>query len=421
MPYPPRMLVRASGVDQLNPSRGAQLLVSRRRSPVDERRDDRVELVDAADVVDVGIDFVADAEVQRQPRMDAPVVLRVAGDVHVVGVGNHQILVGLAAPQRHREQQVVVVDRAVAVAIERREVLDELDAPVAEDAEIELRADALHLAAELPLMRAALQRQRRRRTASAFCVVPCGTRNEEPASRLGNVSWTPGATGVMALSKLLKLTLNSLTARGESTRVHDASTACRRLLRLLPLRRGANRAIERARRDVVLALARVADRHVVVGRGAPVEPERAEQIVERRRRERARRSICDAVSRAPTSTPPSWLRTSTEPNANRRCRRSGPPSVNGRLLPIERRIAGHGRVDRRRQRLPALVAQVDRRRSVHDVAARFRHHVDDRCRRPAELGGEAVRRDLKLLHGVLRDVLQRPADDVVVVVHAVDQ
>ena len=33
---------------------------------------------------------------------------------------------------------------------------------------------------------------------------------------------------------------------------------------------------------------------------------------------------------------------------------------------------------------------------------------------------EPVRRELKFLHGVLRQILQRPADDIVVVVRAVD-
>ena len=45
---------------------------------------------------------------------------------------------------------------------------------------------------------------------------------------LGNVSCTPGSSGVIRLSKVLKLTLNDCTARGDRTRDHEPSTACSR-------------------------------------------------------------------------------------------------------------------------------------------------------------------------------------------------
>ena len=67
----------------------------------------------------------------------------------------------------------------------------------------------------------------------------------------------------------------------------------------------------------------------------------------------------------------------------------------------------------------SAVAKVNRA-SMHDIAARLRHGIDHRARRPAKLRGEPVGRDLKFLHRVLRDILQRPAHHVVVVVHAVD-
>ena len=92
--------------------------------------------------------------------MHPPVVLDEAGQVDVVGVRNHQIAIRQATAQRDREQQVVVVHPAVAVAIERGKVLDQLDAAVAEHAEVELRVHALQLAADLPLMPPAHERQR---------------------------------------------------------------------------------------------------------------------------------------------------------------------------------------------------------------------------------------------------------------------
>ena len=54
------------------------------------------------------------------------------------------------------------------------------------------------------------------------------------------------------------------------------------------------------------------------------------------------------------------------------------------------------------------------------VAAGFGDDVDHRGGRSARLGREAVGGDLKLLHGLLRDVLERTTHDVVVVVGAVD-
>lgn len=57
---------------------------------------------------------------------------------------------------------------------------------------------------------------------------------------------------------------------------------------------------------------------------------------------------------------------------------------------------------------------------MRSVAARTRHDVYDRGARPPEFCGKAIRRHLKSLDRILRDVLQRSADDIFVVVHAVD-
>src|SRR6185436_17767720 len=99
----------------------------------------------AADVLDVGVQLVADPDVQRQVRPQAPVVLNEERDVVVVAVVEQEVLIRLAAAERDREQQVVVVDAAVAVVIERGEVLDHLEAALLEYAEIERAADPLPL------------------------------------------------------------------------------------------------------------------------------------------------------------------------------------------------------------------------------------------------------------------------------------
>ena len=85
----------------------------------------------------------------RELGVDAPVVLYEAGEVGVVLVVQVETLVGLVAPERDGEKEVVVVHAPVAVQVELREILDELDPPLAEDAEAEIRRDLLVLGAHL--------------------------------------------------------------------------------------------------------------------------------------------------------------------------------------------------------------------------------------------------------------------------------
>ena len=160
-----------------------------------------------------------------------------------------------------------------------------------------------------------------------FCVVPCGTRNDDPACRLGNVSWTPGSTGTIRLSKSLKLTLNALTARDDTTRVHVPSAECNRLRELLPLRRRADRALDGAGGDVVFALRRSNEpsRRWCNWRANPGGTWPAN-------RRAARRRTCDGSSAPPCPGRRRACRRPgcalpAAPNPNRRCRCSGPPSV----------------------------------------------------------------------------------------------
>jgi hypothetical protein len=125
-----------------------------------KRQNDRIELVDPTDVIDVCIDLVSKPDVQRQLRVHAPVVLDVSRNMHIVGVRDLQILIGTTAAQRHRKQQVVVVDTPVAIPVEGWKVLDELDTPVAEHTQIERGIHALNLATELPMVSTPDERER---------------------------------------------------------------------------------------------------------------------------------------------------------------------------------------------------------------------------------------------------------------------
>ena len=97
---------------------------------------------------------------------------------------------------------------------------------------------------------------------------------------------------------------------------------------------------------------------------------------------------------------------------------AGRPSSDDLLAIERRRLAARsavaGSACRRRRGRTAT-------RSVQRVAARAGHDVDGRAGGPAKVGGETVGGDLEFLHRVLRDVVQRSADHVVVVVHAVDR
>ena len=76
---------------------------------VQERLHDGIDLAVVADVFRVGVEIVAQPEVQRELRRHVPVVLREERQVVVVAVGQHQRTVGIVALQRDREQQVVPV------------------------------------------------------------------------------------------------------------------------------------------------------------------------------------------------------------------------------------------------------------------------------------------------------------------------
>ena len=133
-----------------------------------ERQDDRIQLIDATVVLHVGIDLVAQADVQRELRMHAPVVLCEEREVRVVGIRDQQRLRGMTAAQRHGKQQIVVVDSAIAVAIEIRKVFDQFDSTLLKYSQIKIRIDSLKLAAESERVIAAQHRECDRQTVIAF-------------------------------------------------------------------------------------------------------------------------------------------------------------------------------------------------------------------------------------------------------------
>ena len=133
------------------------------------------------------------------------------------------------------------------------------------------------------------------------------------------------------------------------------------------------------------------------------------------------RMVRVATSRVPICTTASWLRYSAAANHQALPRAIGPPSVAGVLLAVERR--SFRACGRRWPAGPAARRRAGRRDAMPPSVSlpAARHHVHGRGRRPALLGREAVGRDLELLDGVLRQVGERTAHHVVVVVLPVDR
>ena len=150
-----------------------------------------------------------------------------------------------------------------------------------------------------------------------------------------------------------------MTARGESIRVHEPSTPCKRL-------RDCCRwdAVPIARSTVLAAMSssrlrRVPNHHVVRGTGAPVQTKRAEQVVERRQcvgpPNRPRRGVADANQHAAI-----LIADFESAEAEQALTPQRTAEREDGLLTVERRIADVIPIEELGQGLPALVAKEQR-------------------------------------------------------------
>ena len=112
----------------------------------------RVAVAIPAQVVEVGVHFPAQAGIDGEIGPHLPVVLNEERDVFVVIIGQVERALRSGTAQRHGKQQIVVVDHAILVAVEVREILDGHDVALAEDAEVEVGINGLELAAEAELV-----------------------------------------------------------------------------------------------------------------------------------------------------------------------------------------------------------------------------------------------------------------------------
>src|SRR5438874_1157824 len=117
-----------------------------------KRQDQRIQLINSTDVLHVCVELITQTEIQSELRMHAPVILNKAREVSIVGVWQKQRAIRKATAKCDGKQQIVIINAAIVVAIEIRKVFNQLDAALLKDFEIEIRLDALNLAAEIKRM-----------------------------------------------------------------------------------------------------------------------------------------------------------------------------------------------------------------------------------------------------------------------------
>src|SRR5262245_320501 len=120
---------------------------------VEERQNERIQLVRAADVLYISIELVPEAQIERELRVNSPIILEETCKIVVVGIRNYQRAISRRVWERDGKQQVIIIDAPVAVVIEIREILNKLDSALLKNAEIEIRIDALDVRAKMIVVR----------------------------------------------------------------------------------------------------------------------------------------------------------------------------------------------------------------------------------------------------------------------------
>ena len=205
----------------VEPDTRPRLFMSRLRSP--SRNGRTIGLISsyAADVLDVGVELVAQADIERQIAGGGASRPGRTSRRSCCCASNHERLIRLAAAQRDREQQIAIVDVAVTVVVEVGEVLDELDTALTEHAEVEAArgpsatsTDHGSYGGHVPS-----SRYPRAETASASSPAARGTRSHPGCS--GTSAAARPQPGQSCCRKPLKDTVAALTSVEHTIRVHD--------------------------------------------------------------------------------------------------------------------------------------------------------------------------------------------------------
>ena len=386
---------------------------------LEESGKNRIDLVVVADVVDVGIDFVAHAKIERELAVDVPVVLNVSGNEVVVGVGEYERLVGRATANGHSEEQILVIHDTIVIVVEVGEILHRHDPAVLKNTEVELVEHALKLAAKpdvvfaLDPIHAVIKLQ-------ASLPGGLGDAVGSAVGKAGKVDFGTRGDGIGGVVE----PVHAETGLVNQGRADDARPGGEEILmvipEVLPLGSGDERGVGTGS-DGVETLDAIAEGEKVLGMELPVGAQGAESVGERSAGETLREGLLfdvagggenavQHVAILETSEPPGFIFLDRAADGA------------GVLLAAEgRRRSGIGdRVEGGRLRLKAVVALVETGGAMETVGSGLGDDVDDAGTSASEFGGKTVGGDLEFFDRVLGNVEQHPADGVVVVVRAVD-
>src|SRR5436190_8121952 len=202
--------------------------------------------------------------------MNTPVVLNKACQVSAVRIGNQKRFGRLAASQCDREEQIVVIDPAIAVTVEVRKILDHFDATRLEYSQIKIGVNALNFSANAQGV-VALDRCERVAELEATLFGTLRYAERRAVLNAGKGKLRPGIDGLNVVIEGAETKVETVNVAG----IQDARVVRQKRMRVvdacLTLRSRADRSIQCARRYVVFALQGIAKEQVIGVAGLPVE------------------------------------------------------------------------------------------------------------------------------------------------------
>jgi hypothetical protein len=133
----------------VEPYSGTEIVRISRALAMQEGQYQWIQISGVADVLYICINFVPKPQIQHQRLRNTPVVLNECRDVVIVCIRDDERGGRLGAPQRHRENEVIIVNSPIAVAVEIGKIFDQLDAALLEYAQIKGCSYMLNLASNL--------------------------------------------------------------------------------------------------------------------------------------------------------------------------------------------------------------------------------------------------------------------------------
>src|SRR5262245_58766867 len=220
---------------------------------MEKREDQRVQFVNATDIFDVGIQLIPQADIQSQLRMHSPVILHKARDVGVACIRNQQRFGWLCAAYRDGENQIVIVDSAIAGTIEVWKVFDHFDTALLENSKIEVASNPLNFTAEFPCMIAVNQNKRIAELKSAL-LGSLGHAKRSPILNAGKRELWPYGHGSDLVVKVAETETEGIKCSAVENVVEAREERMCVVPAFLSFRCGTDRTNQRAGSDVIFSL-----------------------------------------------------------------------------------------------------------------------------------------------------------------------